>query len=122
MFAAIVSLCFVFTGSTLADDVDLWEDNQVANTGNVNLSQVVWWKLERHKDVTDYFVVAWRLKSDCDIKPQLIGGRYVGAFYDRKTKSHRVIRARIYMETVSTVDLEILDRHRLAESERSGLK
>lgn len=112
----------------LTDSVDIWERNELVcpKTGNQVFIQHIWWRFETHeikgKEVSDYFIGAWRLDKDVKVRPVKVGEVFVGRFFDSKEKVFREIRAVQYMETITQVDYEVHDKGRLPEDKRSGLR
>lgn len=78
--------------------------------------------METHKEETDFFVAAWRMDKQVMTIPNREGQWYVGRFFDVKDRVFRLIRAKQYMETETTIDYEAADRSRLGDSQRSGLR
>jgi hypothetical protein len=108
----------------LTDSVDVWEVNRYVcpKTGNEIFTQHLWWRVETHDEETDFFVSAWRMNKQVLTIPNREGQWYVARFYDPKDKVFRTIRAKQYMETVTQVDYETVDRQRLDDGKRSGLR
>lgn len=122
MFIALV-LCFSAVTEQVHDHVDIWERNQLFNSeGKEYFVQHIFWRIETHDEVTDYYVSDWRMERDCNAIPQKTETGFVGTFRDRKDKINRVILAKQYLETESTVDYEVFDRDRLPAGKRSGLR
>jgi hypothetical protein len=82
----------------------------------------VFWRVETHKEETDFYVAAWRMSKQVLTIPNREGQWYVARFYDVKEKRFRMIRAKQFLETETTVDYEAADRSRLDDGQRSGLR
>lgn len=123
MLAAILALC-LSAGGALTDHVSVWEHNTVVcgKTGQPQLTQEIFWRVEERDGVTDWFVADWRLSSNVNTLPVPIRGEWVGTFRDKKDGVWRTIRAAEYWDTESNADFELIDRVRLPTEKRSGLK
>jgi len=113
----------------LIETVAVWDTNKLVcpKTGNEVFTQHLWWRVETHetderKEDTDFYVSAWRMAKQVMTIPNREGQWWVARFYDPKDKVFRMIRAKQYMETITTIDFEVEDRKRLDDSKRSGLR
>lgn len=128
MWSLVAALVMCAAPSDLEDSVDIWEVNRLIclTTGKEVFTQHIWWRVETHKtregEVTDFFVAAWRINRMVHVIPQQEVHVYAGRFFDGKDKVFRTIRAKQFIETETTVDYETVDRGRLSESQRSGLR
>ena len=106
------------SGSDGTIEVDLWELNHVqcAITGDVTLDQVIVWRFRPWGIGTlgvtpDYYVVQWGpLKDTTPVEKHR--GRWIGQIRG-KTYS-----AKMFIESWTTVDYELLDRKRLPDDLR----
>ena len=113
-----ILLCFV--GGPLCDSCDVWERNTVrCPSGEVQLVQHVWWSMDRK--VGDYVVRDWRLDKDVPCQPERTESGVLGIFRDGKDGRRRAIRARVYLESETTVDHETIDRQRVPTERRREL-
>lgn len=122
----ILALCILLAAngpSVKTDAVDVWELNTVLDeAGKPYMQQHIFWRMETHDETVDYYVADWRMADKSPCSPQAHEGGVVGVFWDTKDKCRRAVRARLYIETESRVDFETLDRARLPEAKRSGLR
>lgn len=124
MIAAVAVLAICSAPAELIDTVDAWEQNRFvcAKSGKEIFVQHIFWRVGTHEEETDFFVSAWRMQKQVLTIPNREGQMYVARFYDPKEKVFRVIRAKQFMETETTVDYEAADRQRMDDSKRSGLR
>lgn len=128
LFAMVAALAMCSAPTDLIDTVDVWEQNSFvsADSGKEVFKQQVFWRVETHDtgkaEVTDFFVAAWRMDGLVRTIPNREGVLYVGRFYDPKNKVFRLLRAKQLAETETTVDYEAVDRSRLDDAKRSGLR
>jgi hypothetical protein len=115
---------FCSAPAELIDSVDVWERNRFvsAKDGKEIFVQHIFWRVSTHDEETDFFVSAWRMNKQVLTIPNREGQWFVARFYDPKEKVFRVIRAKQFLETETTVDYEAADRLRMDDSNRSGLR
>lgn len=92
--------------------VDIYEHNVLADArGMESLRQVILWRLRCIDGKWDYYCVDWRVSTKCD-RPERINGIWQGMFDGQR------VRAKLYIETWTFHDWEVIDRARLPANKR----
>ena len=121
MNAIIIAGCLglILRVPTLPDPVDCIEINHVVGAdGEESLCQLIFWSLGPNGHLE---IVAWRIHQNSSHDPRLDYriGRYVVRMLDRGVT--RVITGKAFIETWTSFDPELADRHDHPQAGRLGL-
>lgn len=109
----MLSLLLALVFSSQPVTADIWERNLVLDeNGVIRLDQVIIWRVERHQETHDYFVVTWQ-HTEGTSAPKAHGASWLGVIHGKPIMVHCV------REVTSTYDREVADRDRLPPIKRS---